>query len=162
ELPADDASAKTLAPGAKPEMVNVDWLEYCTLHFEGDDPDNLVINRADLFGSVLVKTRQIDMNSDALKLYFAPPDTTQSTPTTRPTTRPGKQADMDAGDLESLVAYDDVHTVMDDGSTADAVSLEIRVQDGKKAITLQGQPAIVTRKTGKLIGNIIHIVPDLE
>lgn len=250
ELPADDASAKTLAPGAKPEMINVDWLDNCTLRFEGDDPDSLIINRAELLGSVAVKTRQIDMTSNALNLDFEHPatDSTATTkpartnpalrqleafgnvestmrgpagdadirtldcdnlklrtskapdgrlyardvdalghvhtkdpkselsagrlhavlgvpstqPTTKPTTRPAKKADMDAGDLETLYAYDDVHAVMEDGSAADAVSLEIQVRDGHKSITLQGQPAIVSRKTGKLIGNIIHIVPDLE
>src|SRR5207248_4903975 len=70
--------------------------------------------------------------------------------------------DMDTGELESLVAHDDVHAIMDDGSTADAVRLDIAVIDGKKAVTLQGQPAIVTRKDLKLVGEIIHIVPDTE
>jgi lipopolysaccharide export system protein LptA len=254
ELPADDASQKTLPPGAKPEMINVDWLDNCTLRFEGDDPDSLIINRAELLGSVNVKTRQIDMTSNALNLDFEHPPTEQpapaapttkpsrtnpalrqleafgnvksimrgpggdadirtldcenlklrtakapdghlyardvdalgrvhtkdpkseltagrlhavmgvptTQPTTKPTTRATKKADMDAGDLESLYAYDDVHALMDDGSTAEAVSLEIQVIDGKKSITLQGQPAMVTRKNGKLIGNIIHIVPDSE
>ena len=254
DLPTEDqAPPKMPAPIAnvKPEMMAVDWLDRCTLYFEGDDPDNLIINRADLVGSVAVKTKQIQLNSDALNLYFAPPEsapaapTTQparsspalrqldafgtvksiltgpngpddlrkldcdnlklrtakaadnrlyardvdaighvhtkdpkseltagylhavlgipsTQPTTRPTTRPTKKAEMDTGELESLVAHDNVHAVMDDGSTADAVRLDIAVKDGHKSITLQGNPAIVTRKDGKLIGEIIHIVPDTE
>jgi lipopolysaccharide export system protein LptA len=252
ELPTEEGTgSKTLPPNARPEMMAVDWLERCTLYFEGDDPDNLIINRADLVGAVGVKTKQIQMNSDALNLHFAPPQAPPTAPaaqptrtspalrqldafgnvksiltgpngpgdirkldcddlklrtarapdgrlyarsvdaighvhtidpkseltagnlhavlgvpstqpTTKPTTRPGRKADMDTGELESLVAHDNVHAIMDDGSTADADRLDISVKDGKKAITLQGQPAIVTRKTGTLIGEIIHIVPDLQ
>src|SRR5947207_12142608 len=84
ELPADDASAKTLAPGAKPEMINVDWLENCTLYFEGDDPDSLIINRAELRTGVVVKTRQIDMTSDNLNLDFEHSPTETSPATTKP------------------------------------------------------------------------------
>jgi hypothetical protein len=257
DLPTEDQAAAKApntppgAPPAKPEMMAVDWLDRCMLFFDGDNPDNLVINRADLVGSVGVKTKQIQLNSDALNLYFAPPDTAatppttqpsraspalrqldafgnvksiltgpngpddlrfldcdnlklrtskapdghlyarnvdaighvhtkdpkselrsgylhavlgvpSTQPTTKPTTRPGKKADMDSGELESLVAHDDVHAVMDDGSTADAVRLDIAVKDGKKAITLQGQPAIISRPNGKLIGEIIHLVPETE
>ncbi|HEV8291076.1 MAG TPA: hypothetical protein VGP94_04110, partial [Tepidisphaeraceae bacterium] len=254
DLPTEDQAGpktQTADPAAKPEMMAVDWLDRCTLFFEGDNPDNLIINRADLVGAVAVKTKQIQLNSDALNLHFAPPETAPAAPTTqparaspalrqldafgnvkslltgpngpddlrkldcdnlklrtskapdgrlyarnvdaighvhtkdprselsagylhavlgvpstqpttKPTTRPGRKAEMDTGELESLVAHDDVHAIMDDGSTADAVRLDIAVKDGKKAITLQGNPAVVTRKDGKLIGEIIHIVPETE
>lgn len=101
-----------------------------------------------------------DLKAGYMSIVLAQPTTK---PTTRPTTRASRQTSQVAtGDLETMVAHDSVHVVTADGKTADADELVIKTKDGKADVTLYGRPAMVTRDKDKLIGAIIHMVPDTE
>jgi lipopolysaccharide export system protein LptA len=111
-------------------------------------------------GQVHAVDPERDLKAGYMSITLAQPTTK---PTTRPTTRAARQTgEVAAGDLETLIAHDAVHVITADGKTADADQLVIEVKNGKTEVTLHGRPAVVTRDKDKLIGAIIHMVPDTE
>jgi len=251
-LPLVDETAPEKKPDAnaadikkdpkKPELLNVDWTDSCTLYMHGDAFEAMAIDRADLRGNVTVDHPQLKMTSETLQLAFAPdpapPDgakrtspplrqidangsvrclivgpngpadlrkidcetlklltartpagqlyarsiaaigavhaidaerdlqagyvhVTLAAPTTRPATRPtAKGADLLPGELESLVAHENVIVLTPDGKSAKADQLTLDVKDKQLAATLQGEPAEVKANKNTLTGVIIHMIPD--
>ena len=67
---ADDAEAAK-KDAKKPELMNVDWTDRCTLYLQGDRLEAMLIERADLRGNVSVDHPQMKMKSDSVQLAFA-------------------------------------------------------------------------------------------
>lgn len=85
-------------------------------------------------------------------------------PTTKPTTRPtvAKGADLAPGELESLIAHDEVRVTTNDGKSAAADQLVIEVKDKEATATLHGRPAVVKDGKNTLSGLIIHMNPERQ
>lgn len=78
-------------------------------------------------------------------------------PTTRPTTRPGA-GDVMPGEVESLLAHDNVSVKTVDGKTAEADQLVVEMREGQPSATLHGRPAVVTHDRNKLIADAIQMM----
>ncbi|HEX2971100.1 MAG TPA: hypothetical protein VHP11_02135 [Tepidisphaeraceae bacterium] len=92
-------------------------------------------------------------------------------PTTRPTTQPAvqpttqvadKKRDVTPGELESLVAHDNVRVKTVDGKTAKANQLTIEVKEGVLTATLHGEPAEISDGKNTLSGSILSMAPERD
>lgn len=74
----------------------------------------------------------------------------------QPTTKPsGDKKEM--GDLESLLASENVKVKTDNGAEALADQLNIDVKDGEQTLTLLGKPATVKNRTETLAGPMLTV-----
>lgn len=67
----ESGSAAATRPAAPKQFMDVAWSDRCTLHFDGSDPEEMTIKRADLMGDVAVLHPQLELTSQSLDLQFA-------------------------------------------------------------------------------------------
>ena len=79
-------------------------------------------------------------------------------PTTRPATRPAGAGEMMPGEVESLLAHDDVRVKTVDGKTAEADQLVVEIREGQPSATLHGRPAVVTHNKNRLTSDVIQMM----
>ncbi|MGE5610919.1 MAG: hypothetical protein ACM359_16840, partial [Bacillota bacterium] len=117
-----------------------------------------------LFARNIIAMGHVDATEPERQLQAEYVHVTLGQPTTRPsTTRPtDKGRDVMPGELESLVAHDNVRVKTSDGKTAKANQLTIEVKDGVLSATLHGEPAEVGDSKNTLTGPIISMTPDRE
>jgi hypothetical protein len=74
-------------PSAPQTTTHASWSQLCRLYFQGQQPEHMVMQRAELNGQVKIDDPQVKGGSDSLELGFAPAEPTGN-PSTNPTTRP--------------------------------------------------------------------------
>jgi hypothetical protein len=153
-----------VAPTTRPvpagvQTINCDRLQMATAPGTGG---KLYAKTIVADGHVRAADSERDLEAGKVKL-------TLKQPTTRPAAaatpkKPGS-ADLDTGDLEHLVATQQVRITTADGKRAEAESLEITEVNGKQTVILRGKaeaPAVVVREADRLVGPEIRFSPDTQ
>jgi hypothetical protein len=125
-----------------------------------ESPEHKLYPRTiDATGGVHTYDDQQDLKAGELSIRLAP---TTRPASTQPTTNPAK-LDTSSFALESLLAQDNVVVTGKDGDTANSSQLVVETENGKRIVTLIGQPtATVKSKQSTLTGPVIKFEPDSD
>ncbi|HEX3358794.1 MAG TPA: hypothetical protein VHS31_17590, partial [Tepidisphaeraceae bacterium] len=160
--PGNETQLKTMDAEGKVHYVIINEQKnetlscsHLTLETAKDQNNKIYARSMNADGEVHAFDDQQDLKCGQLALTF--------TPTTKPSTQPADPTKLDTSSIvvETMSAQQDVQMTTADGNAAKADSLSMVTEDGKRTVTLVGEPnAIVKQKDDVLMGPVITFYPD--
>jgi hypothetical protein len=160
--PSNETQLKTMDAEGKVHYVIINEgknetlaCSHLTLETAKDQNNKMYAHSMNADGEVHAFDDQQDLKCGQLALQFLP--------TTRPSTQPADPTKIDTSSIvvETMSAQQNVRMTTADGNAAKADSLSMVTEDGKRTVTLVGEPnAMVRQKDDVLLGPVIKFDPD--